>query len=295
MEKHTRNIISLKRALILRNQVRMGRTFHSIRDDITEELRYGGKGGFQISSGKILEDFQEFDELVLLFPADPINGLIGQFVLTLSIQNIDPVTPGVLKIRRAWMVQRGEKFFVMVEIKANTRADERWGYTRHPDVRQFYIAMINDPDIVLEYQLFHQTVFQFQPSTFRQIRIEAGWALAEFLLVPQLIQQSRLIDSGEMLLEALDEKFTIKTGEYLKWLRPLVTLEAIESIASKVENRLLLKGEFLSFNVTVELEGQEITRRKRIQPMIKHPLTLIHEDGTRHPSSIGISVSRRER
>ena len=291
MGKDTRMTIPLEKALVLRNDERMGMVFQSILADVSEELRQGVEEGVQITSGQIMEDYRTTDEFLLLFPAKPVNGLMGQFILALSVQSVDPTTPGILRIRRAWMVQTGERFSVQVEMKANAAINEGWAYTRHPAVRQVYVAMFDDPDTVLEGQVFHQVPFRFQPSAVPQVRSAADWTTAEFVLDPYLVEQSRLIDYGEMLLEALDATFTARTGQYLQWSRPLVTLGRIETVASEEENRLLQEGERVSFNVTVEMDDQEITRKKRIRPLVQHSLTLVQEDGTRRAGTIGISVS----
>lgn len=291
MEKYTSKIIFLQRALIIRNENNMGMVIQNIRADISEQLRQGVDKDVQITSGKILEDYQDTDEFLLLFPAEPINGLKGDFILALSVQSIDPTKTGILKIRRAWMVQSGDQFSVQLEMKANTTINKRWAYTRHPNVRQVHFRMFDDPDNVLEGQVFHQAVFPVQSSTSLQVRSGDGWTTEEFILVPQLIKQSQLIDRCEMLLEALDEKFTAKTGEFLQWSKPLVTLNGIETVASEVENHSLRQGKLISFNITVELNGQEITRKKRIQPLLQHSLTLIQEDGSRQVGTIGISIS----
>ena len=285
------NIIPFQQALILRNEERMGTVIQSIRDKVSEQLRQGVKEGIQISSGKIREDYWDVDELLLLFPAEPINGLMGQFILTLSVQSTDSSKPGILNVRRAWMVQSNEQSSARVEIKANAAINERWGYTRHPDVRQVYVAMFDDPDMDFEGQVFHQTVFPVQPSLPRYVQSETDWTTIEFILAPPLIAQAQSIDLCEALLEALDAKFAKKTGLYLQWSKSLVTLDTIETVASEVENSLLQENEF--FNVTIEFDSQEIIRRKRIKPLMRYPLTLIANDGTRRAGTIGCSFSRQ--
>jgi hypothetical protein len=291
MEKHMYKTIPLLKALVLRNEERMGMTFHNIRADISGQLRQGIEEGFQISSGRVYEDYRDFNEVLLIFQAEPINGLTGQYILALSVQNINSITPGILIIRKAWMVQSGDQFSIHMEIKANATINERWAYTRHPNTRQVDVALFDDPYTVIEGRIFHQTSFPFQPSTYHQVMIEAGWTTVGFILVPQLIDQSKLIDLCEMLLEAFDKKFSAFTGQYLQWSMSLTTHEGIDVVTSEVENRLLQEGDVLSFNVTVELADQEINRNKRIRPLIKHSLTLIQEDGTHQAGTIGISIS----
>lgn len=291
MGKDTRMTIPLERALALRNDERMGMVFQSILADVSEELRQGMEKGVEITSEQILEDYRVTDEFLLLFPAEPVNGLSGQFILALSIQSVDPATPGMLAVRQVWMDKNGEQFSVQAELRANAAINERWAYTRHPDVRQVYMAMFDDPETVVEGQVFHQVAFPFQPSTVPQVKRETDWTTAEFTLIPYLIEQSQLIDRSEMLLEALDKELTAKTGQYLQWSGPLVTFDSIEGVASEVENRLLQEGERVSFNVTIEMDDQEITRKKRLRPLVEHSLTLVQEDGTRRAGTIGISVS----
>lgn len=285
------NIIPLQRALILRNEEKMGMVFQSIRAEISEQLSRGVRVGVQISSGRILEDYQDTDEILLLFPAEPINGLMGQFILMLSVQSVAPTTPGVLEIRQAEMVLDGEQFSVQLEMKANAPINHRWAYTRHPDMRQVYLAMFDDPNTLLEGEVFHLSVLPTQSSAPQQVPGQDGWTTLEFSLDPQLIGQSQIFDQCETLIEALDEEFTANTGQYLQWSRPLVSPDTIEVVASAAENRLLQKG--YAFNITLEIHDQEITRNKRIRSMLQHPLTLIEKDGTRRAGTIGCSISKQ--
>jgi hypothetical protein len=286
-------IILLDKALILRDQERMGTVFQSIVADVSQELRQGGGDGVQISSGEILEDYRAHEQVLLLFPAAPINGLEGQFVLALSVQSIDPKTPGMLTLRRAWMEHDGKQFAVKVETRADADLDAHWAYTRYPDMREVHVALFDDPEMAVESQVFHQTPFRYQPETTRDLARETrtGWGTARFVLDPYLVEQSRLIDRSEVLLEALDEAFSAGTGQYLQWSSPLVTPDRIEAVTSEVEARLRGEGESALFSVTIESAGTEIARGKRLQPAIRHPLTLLDTDGTQRPGTIGISVS----
>ena len=289
MEQPAQNMIPLQRALILRRQESMGMVNQSMRADVSDRLRQGLGEGIQISRGQVLEDYQETDELLLIFPAKPINGLEGQFILSLKVQESTTATTGTLKLQQTQMSKKGNQFSVQIVIQGNATVAGSWGYTRNPSIRQVYVAMFDDPDRVYESQIFHQTVFPVQSLDLRSVRSEDNWIAVEFVLPPQLIEQSQVIDSCEMLLEALDARLTMGIGQYLQWSNSLTTLDNIEAVASEMERRFLQKGRL--FNVTIELDNREITRGQRIRPVIRHGLTLVEENGVKHPGIIGISLN----
>jgi len=277
-------------ALILRRQEQMGMAFQRYQADVSEALSQGATDGIQITSGEVAEDYRVRDELLLLFPAGPINGLDGYFGLTLSVDPAGPTKPGTLVARQAQMVQEGGEYTVLIELKADGPIQQRWTYTRHPGLRQVYTAMFDDPDLVVEGEIFHQAPFSVQPTGL-PMGTAQGWTSAAFTLDPYLIEQSRRFDYAEQLLEAMDDAFTAGTGEYLQWAAPLVTAEGIEAVAADLEERLRQAGEPVAFHFTISTAQGEIARGKRLQPLLRHTLTLIGEDGTARPGTVGISVS----
>lgn len=289
MEQPAQNMIPLQKAFILRNTESMGAVNQSIRAEVSDRLRQGLGDGIQISRGQILEDYQDRDELLLLFPAKAINGLEGQFVLSLRVQESTIATTETLRLRHAQMSKNRNQVSVQIVMQGNATVAESWGYTRHPEIRQVYVAMFDDPDQVSESEVFHQTMFPVQSSDLRSVRSEDNWIAVEFVLASQLIEQSQVIDSCEMLLDALDTRLTMGTGKYLQWSNSLTTLDNIEVVASEMELRSLQKERL--FNVTIELDNREITRGQRIRPVIQHALTLIEENGVKYPGMIGISIN----
>lgn len=281
------DMIPLQGALILRRTESMGMVNQSIRAEVSDRLRQGLGEVIQISRGQILEDYQDTDELLLLFLAKPINGLEGQFVLSLKVQESTTATEAILKLQQAQMSKNGNQVSVQIMMQGNATVAGSWGYTRHPAIRQVYVAMFDEPHQVYESQIFHQTVFRVQSVDLRSVRSEDNLIAVEFVLPPQLIEQSQVIDSCEMLLEALDVRLTMGTGLYLQWSNSLTTLDNIEAVASEIERRFLQKGRL--FNVTIELDNREITRGQRIRPVIRHALTLVEENGVKHPGIIDIS------
>lgn len=291
MVQPTQNEIPLQRAIILRRTESMGMVNQSIRAEVSDLLRQGLGEGIQISRGQVLEDYQDTDELILLFPVKPINGLQGQFVLSLKVQESATAAGETLKLRQAQMLKQGNQVAVQMMMQGNATVAGSWGYTRNPRIRQVYVAMFDDPDQVYESQVFHQTVFPVQSSNSHSVRSEDNWMEVEFVLPSQLIEQSLVIDSCEMLLNALDARLTTGTGQYLQWSNSLTTLDNIEAVASEMERRSLQDGHF--FNVTIESDNREIIRGQRIRPVIRHALTVVEENGVKYPSMIGISIVSR--
>jgi hypothetical protein len=290
METSRPRAIPVSQALVLCNQEQMGMAFQSYEADVSQSLRQGAPDGIQISSGEVAEDYRVREELLLLFPAAPINGLEGYFVLTLSVNPGGSARPCTLTARQAQMVQEGDRFAAQVELKADGQIDPGWAYTRRPGLRQVNVAMFDNPDMTVEGQVFHQVSFPVQQASL-PAGTASGWTRATFPLDPYFIQQSRQIDHAERLLEAMDRAFTAQTNEYLQWSAPLVTASRIDAIAVDMEERLRQAGEAITFDVTVAMDGGEITRGKRLRPLVRHTLTLIGEDGTALSATISISAS----
>ena len=283
-------VIPLNRALVLKFQERMGTETQSIQADVTNQLLQGLGNGVQISSGQILEDYQDTEQIVLLFVAAPINNLDGSFALTLYPQSGSASgEPGTLAIRETWIEPRGNQFVVLAEVQSDSSIGERWTYTRHPDTRQVYLAMYDDPNEVFEGEVFHQV--PLSPWSTTSVPVSgADWSTIEFNLPPGYLDQSVTIDQCEILIEKLDPEISANTGEFLQWQRDLVTPETIDRVASDLEaSKLLPEGEF--FNVTLKMLGEEITRNKRIRPFVEHPITIFEKYGSPRAADLGCSIS----
>lgn len=284
------NTITLQQALVLEHEEKNGIISDNIQAVISDSIKEGSIDGIQISNKTLFEDYRKYKSFLLLFPAKSINDLQGVFILSLGTKETGPKIPGFLSIRKAWMTQRGEKFSVFVEMKTNTSIDKHWAYTRYPKIRQVLISAYDDPNTAIQLPIFHKSLFPSQLLTSYQVQTKESWSVEEFVLPIEIIKQSKMIDRCEFLLEKLDRQFAISTGHFLQWSKALVTEKAIEQISSETEKFFLEKRINLSFNVTFESYNNTFTRKKKIRPLIQHPLTLIEANGEKLVGTIGISV-----
>ena len=148
------------------------------------------------------------------------------------------------------------------------------------------LASFDDSLKPLEAVIFHAADFQqaaIRPSV---LAAEGGWIRLEFELRAPLLEESRLLDSCERLLEALDAR---SGGPFLERPEESLSKEDLDEAAMEMESQVLLQGR--QFNLTLEVAGHEVTRGKRLQPLVRYPITLIRRDGSRVAAVLGCSIS----
>ncbi|GJL54906.1 MAG: hypothetical protein NPIRA02_20380 [Nitrospirales bacterium] len=270
----------------------MGSMTQRVKTDIRKQVdKKDVQDIVKITDGNVMEDYLQKESILLLFPGESIHDLFGQFILTLNIPAPSPAVEGFLQVRSARMIRGQTQFTVQMDIRTNVAITGQWSYSRHPDIRKVSRPMFDDPNSLIEGEIFHQTPLTPQPSTPRVTSANTKWTVAEFNLENDLLEHSLSIDRCEELLEVFDKKFSREKKHFLRWSKPLIHLQTIEAIASEVEMQRLSDGE--TFNITLMLAEQELTRNKRVQPLIEHPLTLVNIDGIKQAGTIGCSISRQ--
>jgi hypothetical protein len=181
------------------------------------------------------------------------------------------------------------EFIWQAEMMNDAPVSHSWSYTRRPQLRSLYLPLFDDPYENFASQVFHQVPLR-TPYSPNLPRSQSGWETVEIPLSGPLVNQSAPIDLCEQLLEELDSAFNRGDGEYLHWQQKQVTPEAIDRLAKQVEEGdLLARGE--TFNITLNIQGQETTRNKRVRSVASYPITLYDSDGAPVTATLGCSLS----
>lgn len=281
--------VPLLRALVVLNRRRMGVTSQSIRGELTGVISHD-VGDLEILAGHFMENIEEQEELIIVFPAEPVNRLPGFFTLSLKVRNMDPEKVEFFRVKKIELTREDTNFVVVAQVKSNATIEESWGYTRHPELRQVNQPLYDDPSVTMETHTFHQS---WLPGAFKLQRfdhIPEEWQTARFTVNEEIIRQSNLIDDTEFFLEKLDNLVSADKSKFLYWTYEQITEDTLESAASDVEGQLEKRGKPTRFEVTVNVAGKEITRGKRLRPMVRHPVTIVTESGATRGGTIGISV-----
>ncbi len=275
--------IFFRQALVLTDRERMGISSQRLRAEVTELLLAGGDAEVELRAGTDIEDYRVRERLLLVLPAGPVNGLDGRFVLSLGASGAGPVA-----VRRAQALRSDSRISVRLEVRSSTEMEGRWAYSRRPEMRKVSLASFDNPLESLEAVIFHVADFQeaaIRPSV---LAAEGEWIRLEIELPATLLEESKLLDGCERLLEALDAR---SEGPYLEWPEGSLNKEVLDEAAAQMESQVLPQGR--QFNLTLEVAGHEMTRGKRLQPLVRYPITLIRRDGSRVAATLGCSISGR--
>lgn len=279
---HSEEPIIIQQALVLSEQERMGISTQRLRAEVPELLLPGSDAQVELWAGAETEDYRDRDRLLLILPAGPLNGLEGHFVLALGASGAGPVA-----VRRAQALRSDSRISVRLEAGSGAEIEGRWGYSLRPEMRKVSLASFDDPLAPVEAEIFHAADFQQEMVRPSVATAEGGWALLEFELPARLLDESRLLDGCERLLEQLDEK----SGGGLEWPEEAVSERALDEAATEMESLVLPAGR--QFNLTLEVAGREMIRGKRLQPLVRFPITLTRSDGSKMAATLGCSVSGR--
>lgn len=275
--------ITLQQALVISERERMGITSQRLRDEAPDLLHAGGDARVELRSGTESEDRRDRDLLVLVLPAEPINGLKGHFVLTLGAVGAGPVA-----LRHAQALQGEGRISVRLEATPGAELEGRWSYSRRPQMRKVSLAGFDDPSAPFEAEIFHAAEFQQAAVRPMAASSEGGWTRLQFELPAQLLEESKLLDGCEQLVAELDAR---SGGSFLEWPEDAMSEEKLDEAANEMESRALPAGRQL--NLTLEVSGREMIRGKRLQPMVSYPITLRRSDGSRVAATLGCSISGR--
>jgi hypothetical protein len=281
MMARSEELIILRQVLVLTEQEHMGIPLQRLRAEVPELLLAGGDAEVELRAGTDIEDYRVRERLLLVLPANPVNRLNGFFILGLGSSGTVPVV-----VRRAKALQSDGHISVRLEVKSGPEIEGRWAYSRRPEMRKVSLASFDDPLESIDTLIFHATDFQqaaIKPSV---LSAEEGWTQLDFELPVTLLEESRIVDGCERLLEALDAR---SGDSYLEWPEESLTQEALEEAAAEMERQVLPKGR--QFNLTLEVAGHEMTRGKRLQPLVRYPITLVRRDGSRVGATLGCSIS----
>jgi hypothetical protein len=274
----------LHRAWILTIEDRMGTVNEHLHSNVTEPLITGYKEGVELKVTKILEDFRAVQRLVMSFPAASVNGLQGYFLLT-----VQPQSQGSVRLRQAELNRSEDRLFARVHIKSDVQVEGRWAYSRHPETRTVALTAFDDPSEVFEAERLHRSEFSDSLQATFQLAGLAEWTWQEIELQSSLIKASESLDKCEALLDYMDRKFRKKGADPLRWQEELVTMESMEAAAAESETDTMSGQGY--FNIVLEYDNRELVRGKRIQPIVRYPVTLIGAKDTLTSAILGCSIA----
>ena len=273
--------VLLGEAFIVVVQERMGIATQALRGEVTEPLLTNPAAEVQLRAGIDREDYQVRERLVLTLPAGPVNSLEGSFVLWVGASGAAPAA-----LRGAKATRSGEGVAVQLEARSNIEMEGRWAYSRHPGIREVSLASFDDPEEPIDAEIFHAANLQEAAIAPSSVALDGVWSRLRFDLTAPLLEKSRSLDGCERVLEDLDRR---AGGEYLRWPVRAVTEETLDAVGADIEEQVLAPGR--KFNLTLQVGSREITRGKRLQPLIRYPITLVLDDGSSVAATLGCSIS----
>jgi hypothetical protein len=113
--------------------------------------------------------------------------------------------------------------------------------------------------------------------------LDDGWFRLGFAFPMVLASRLHELDGCERVLDAVDRRI----GEgFLRWPEAAVDRSLLDAAAADVE-----RATGGRFDLTVDVGASEITRGRRLQPAVRHPVTLVRDDGTTVAATFGCSMS----
>ena len=268
-------------AYIVLEQERMGTVTHALLADVTETVLTDPASVVGLRPGVDREDHHVRERLVLILPAQPINGLEGSFVLWVGAEGEAPAA-----VRGVTPIQTDGPVVLQLDARSEVEVRGRWAYSRRPGIREVTLTGVDDPDSRIEAEVFHAADLQSTNENPSVVPLDSGWKRLRFELTAPLIEMSTALDGCERVLEVLDHRVG---GRHLQWPEGVISEAELESASADVEERAPTTAR--RFNITFEMGGREITRGKRLQPLVRYPITLLRSDGSAVGAMISCSIS----
>ena len=274
---------SAEQAFILEVKNSAGVRTEEIEADVSAFVSADNDAELSATSGTVLEDLATGQELLLLFSAAELLQLDG--FLTFALRPVD--SNSALRVRAAMLTSSEDSVLVRAELRGDTRVSVEWGYTRMPITRQVALPLEGDPFFLIEAKQFHQARLSEQNSLEETVEVADEWESFTFSLPAFLLEQVRRVDLCEQLIEQVDEQFS--AGEFLTWDGSSFSMQELEQVVAEAEMRLL-SGDG-SFNITLDIGGEQFVVNKRIQPLIRHALRFVAADEAVSAGQIGCSLN----
>lgn len=282
---------------VVREHERFGLLTQSREPDQT--LRLSDGEPVQLTT-EIVEDRVSRSVLALSTAAP---GLPGRFIVLVAPDGPDPVTVHEV----SWNTEQSATALTLVT-NAGAALTGRWSYSRQPRFRTAIISDIDDA-FTAEITVLHTADYGPGPVEPMIAQANGDRATATFVLPPWLTGQAVAADQCEEVVHQLsqlvgnragtDSTGTDSTGtdsagtdpgaEAALWFGPSVTEPAALSAAVEViEEQLDLAGRL---HIVVETMGNEVIHGKRLQPLVRYPVTVIDRSGMKTAATLGCSIS----
>jgi len=245
-----------------------------VKEDVTIEISKEDNRSATIYEIKNPEDIFDRNELYLLFPAMPVNGLTGDFVVKLWCNSERPEIKAYISLDYAKLHRDpDENWVVSAKVKGNGLIHAKLLYSREAEVRN---AWVSCPDAEI-YEPYALTFFNVYPLTghltIQQEKLSDRWQTLVLQFNSMLSKSAVDIDRCQTLLAALDKQFS--NDRPLLWDRKKVQAGILPMVASKanvftekVAFQILLKADD---GITIRSDSNNFVPHLRQKLALKNP------------------------
>ena len=266
-----------EKALIIFTQENWGCLVgQKLKEDVTALVTEDDGQFARLDEIKNPEDVDNRYELYLSFPAKEIDGLPGYYVLKLYIEQEEPMEDGHLLIDQAKIVdsENGYSF----RLKAKTKGMFLWAdllYGKHSELKEGFFSC-PDADLYEPQEMSFFSAYEVYSDLDIHFReLPGGWSEVDIPIDSFFLEEGRLVDQCEELLDVLDEELSAFKGLAFLWADTSVTIENIERIVSQMEH-----GKTFRYSVSTEIIEEDSSEELNISgeesiPVLRQRITVI--------------------
>lgn len=261
--------ITPQKALVIFTQESWGCIQKQIIDtDVTKSLTQKEKESVTIKEIKNPEDVNNRHELFLCFDGKQVNKLEGYYVLGLNIYHPQPSKNGYFTINQAKMIKQDKNWVISLKIKGIGTLKPELFYSRSPGINPIFHSC-PEADI----KAFKTTLLKAYkiPKGLEEHTLSEEWAVINIPINDYFLEQGRLIDRCEEVLDALEKIHSSKSEYLFLWERDKISEKRIKDMVKKIENE---RKDF-KFNITIKFADERIIiGESGLVPVLQQSLTI---------------------
>lgn len=249
-----------------------------VKEDVSAKIAKDDCNFAIIQEIKNPEDIFNRYELYLIFPAKPVNGLTGNFVVKFWCNNDKPETKAYFSMDHARLYKKkGGNWILSIRAKGNGFIHAKMLYSRAPEIRQ---ALFSCPEagVLQPNQLTFFNVYPLEGNFdgVPQQKLGGKWQTLELTLNPIFLEGAVSVDKCQTFLDILDKQFAV-TGRPMVWERKKIQAETIQKLSSQTG----VSSEDKIFQVLLKADDGTMTKVSsyRFLPHLRQKLALKNPDG----------------